>query len=755
MGNNVTLIPKQPARHSLLTNVENVVYMPLASEHSHGIVKIGNGLNITSGGLLSIDFTKGWFGQVDNDIVALSNDVDYLKTANRDLSVKINSLTVEMSSVKADISELPNVYQKQNDLTLLTVNKTIVGGINELKTHTQTNSNDISAIELDLSDVKTSYATKTYVNSLYGTVSMGGHKSVVFDTRQEFVDWLDGTFTRTDNLNPSLLNVGDMVLIVEMGVPDYWVKFKNDPMTLADFAEYEAKIEIPEVTYDGISITKNQKGEFQAVALKDGFTKISDQITVSDFDGAVYLPVDSYKELLEYGSISVGDEQVLFDNDTIYVTPYDEDQDIEELDNRVEILENNALMNSDTIIFAESERQKSKNLYNKDAILLKKALRGNDGVIADNDNFFVSNDMFVKGLANIVMSGGISSNDYFIFYDENFVMIGNLHRTGDNIVLDVPSNAVYARFECKIENVNNNIQVESGLVATDYQPYNGQITHNGYKPVVFAESERQKSKNLFNINTNDYYLINSTISREDNIITATSTGAGLARWVLKVENLIVGKTYTLSVDNITKINEGVAKLHIGNTENPDVSEYGFLNSDNLTLTFVATSSILYIKAYVTYDTEIRGTQITNLMLEEGSIATEYQPYNGSIVHEKDIDLKENLFDIDSSINIESAIITTLKEFFDLFNLDKSATYYGAIGEYDNTTLKTLLGNPSGFGVYTRCVIKLEMQGAMPYERRTTYKVLALDSSSKKIAIGYIWKSNDDVVYFTGWTIIGG
>lgn len=640
MANNVTLIPKQPARHSLLTNVENIVYMPLASKHSHGIVKIGNGLDITSDGLLSIDFTKDWFVQVDNNIVALSNDVDYLKTANRDLSGKINSLTVEMSNVKANISELPNVYQKQNDLTLLTVNKTIVGGINELKTHTQTNSNDISAIELDLSNVKTSYATKNYVNSLYGTVSMGGHKSVVFDTRQEFVDWLDGAFTREDNLTPSLLNVGDMILIVEMGVPDYWVKFKTDPMTLADFAEYEAKIEIPEVTYDGISITKNQKGEFQAVALKDGFTKISDKITVSDFDGAVYLPVNSYKELLEYGSISVGDEQILFDNDTIYVTPYDEDQDIEELDNRVEILENNTLMTSDAIIFAESERQKSKNLliwenlvigdagsnvqidgngqfsfngtfyyadvrlldtsfikinqeytfsefvssytivdgdvvfgevvirytdgnhfvrafnttpntrcgvsftpkkevsaidirflrkndntstltgvvkdlmicegtdtdyqpyngpithnndapvvfaeserqksknlYDKDDILLNKALSGSSGAIADNNNYFVSNDMIVKGLSNIVMSGGISSNDYFIFYDENFVMIGDLHRTGDNVVLEVPSNAVYARFECKIENANNNIQVESGLVATEYQQYNGAILH--------------------------------------------------------------------------------------------------------------------------------------------------------------------------------------------------------------------------------------------------------------------------------------
>ena len=41
-------------------------------------------------------------------------------------------------------------------------------------------------------------------------------------------------------------------------------------------------------------------------------------------------------------------------------------------------------------------------------------------------------------------------------------------------------------------------QIEEGSVATDYQPYYGQITHNGDKEIEFAESERQKSKNLLN-----------------------------------------------------------------------------------------------------------------------------------------------------------------------------------------------------------------------------------------------------------------
>lgn len=353
MGNNVTLIPKQPARHSLLTNVENVVYMPMASRHSHGIVKIGNGLNITSDGLLSVDVNSEWYATI-------RGDVDQLKLSVQDLKTDVDTALMEVSDIDEKLSDIENgtklisVYQTKQDSGLVTINKTVVGGINEIKNQTTLNINNLESVKNELTGVKRDYATLKYVDDLYANISMGGSKSYVFETREQFISWLDGAYKREDSFKPELLNIGDIVLIEEMGVPDYWVKSKSSPMTINDFREYEAKIDVPEVKLDEDSVTKNLNDEIQAVKLKNAFKVIDTEISYKDFQGMTYVTEQQYQELVAYGQIEVDGQTIVYDDNTIYITP-DETEAQSLTFNGTSVLTSNEKFNSHVHIMVEFE----------------------------------------------------------------------------------------------------------------------------------------------------------------------------------------------------------------------------------------------------------------------------------------------------------------------------------------------------------------------------------------------------------------
>lgn len=130
--------------------------------------------------------------------------------------------------------------------------------------------------------------------------------------------------------------------------------------------------------------------------------------------------------------------------------------------------------------FAESERQKSKNLFDKNAVRMYKSMYGgtgnsNCGDLATHSGYFVSDDIYVYGLSNIILSGSIGDNNVSVFLDENKVPFRVDNRVSDLKIntFSVPEDAYYFRFECPITHINNNIQLEEGTVATDYQPYNG------------------------------------------------------------------------------------------------------------------------------------------------------------------------------------------------------------------------------------------------------------------------------------------
>ena len=143
-------------------------------------------------------------------------------------------------------------------------------GIMSIESKAEGTNNDTIRLVFDATRSKLTYnktsdityngevATQPYVDNksvadrLYVDTKITEVKKAVpyaFDTFMNFIDWLAGTYVREDGAVPSDLNIGDDVLIVEDGVPDYWVKSKSDPMTIDNFAPYESGDYKPTITW--------------------------------------------------------------------------------------------------------------------------------------------------------------------------------------------------------------------------------------------------------------------------------------------------------------------------------------------------------------------------------------------------------------------------------------------------------------------------------------------------------------------------
>jgi hypothetical protein len=163
--------------------------------------------------------------QSSGDIAELRTDVD-------ELLLDVNELKLDNENNKEDIG---NLQQRVGDLE---------PQVNTNTENIRTNKLDINSVQGEVAGIKVDYATKTYVQNLYAELEIGGHKSLVFDTKQQFLDWLAGTYQRPDGVLPSNLIIGDIILLKEKNVPDYWVSSISSPMTINNFTEYEVKIDV-------------------------------------------------------------------------------------------------------------------------------------------------------------------------------------------------------------------------------------------------------------------------------------------------------------------------------------------------------------------------------------------------------------------------------------------------------------------------------------------------------------------------------
>lgn len=196
--------------------------------------------------------------KVDKNSIQFKNDRVATET---DVNKKVNKETVR------DVNYNLTPGGKFNGTVTNTFN---TEGIMSIESKAEGSKNDTIKLEFDATRSKLTYnktsdityngevATKPYVDNkstadrLYTDTKITEVKKAVpyaFDTLMNFIDWLAGSYIREDNAVPSDLNIGDDILIVEEGTPDYWVKSKSTPMTIDNFAPYESGDYKPTITW--------------------------------------------------------------------------------------------------------------------------------------------------------------------------------------------------------------------------------------------------------------------------------------------------------------------------------------------------------------------------------------------------------------------------------------------------------------------------------------------------------------------------
>ena len=328
--------------------------------------------------------------------------------------------------------------------------------------------------------------------------------------------------------------------------------------------------------------------------------------------------------------------------------------------------------------FAESERQKSKNLcclknesetvagvtmiYDSinQTIELNGTSTGDINIMSNIRNILpiISNSLGKTYSFTILKESGNFSENFGAYlgsldsdiWSDRFTLWVDKVNTISSRTFTVSTNHtydtlfVYLLKGTVVNNLKLKVQLEEGSVATDYQPYNGQITHNGDPAVEFAESERQKSKNLFKSNfwnkSSNIYEVNGitfTYNPNDYSITINGTATARALCYLNPDALSNIKIGTYTFSGFSKKTDYSVYIQSYNEVDGKYPVLLYSDSDFITLTFNIMPK--FTDLYISVDA---GIVVDNLVLklqaEEGSVATDYQPYNGAIVHEKEIEI---------------------------------------------------------------------------------------------------------------------
>ena len=233
---------------------------------------------------------------------------------------------------------------------------------------------------------------------------------------------------------------------------------------------------------------------------------------------------------------------------------------------------------------------------------------------------------FMKGATSPLTIGDLMSvskysaeTGYLFFSKMIFVETSDIN----GFVL-TPANITASQL-AEIIDTNGNLVVSLDNTGTKLSFY---LSTDTVLTLAFAESERQKSKNLFPY---------ETVSGNNNIE--------------KYFNTLPAGTYTLSaiVSSTSPDTKCLVEVYYNDT---------YIGFYNLTKSTIRTSETVTINSsfnkllfysgvsnYNNYD-----YTFSQVQLEEGSVATDYQPYNGAIVHEKeiaDVEHIETIYDINT------------------------------------------------------------------------------------------------------------
>ena len=163
---------------------------------------------------------------------------------------------------------------------------------------------------------------------------------------------------------------------------------------------------------------------------------------------------------------------------------------------------------------------------------------------------------------------------------------------------------------------------------------------NTNEAVQFAEDERQKSKNLFDYTKAYGYSASSTNNDGSFNINVENFYYAEIRYKLEMK---IGQAYSFSAyinsftsSSSSQVNFSARFIYTDGTG--DEAQTQALIGQRVSFTLTPAKEVDYIlfRLLRTSEKVNMSGVVSDIQIEEGSIATDYQPYNGAIVHEKQL-----------------------------------------------------------------------------------------------------------------------
>lgn len=309
--------------------------------------------------------------------------------------------------------------------------------------------------------------------------------------------------------------------------------------------------------------------------------------------------------------------------------------------------------------FAQEEYNKSKNLFNGN-------LQYGAWIFADGNYTWTEEYRCSTNYIEVVPGSTITlsaKGNYteggsgFVFYN-NGSYVGYADHT---FTATVPANANQVLFNIFIGSNSFNltdIQLEYGNVVTPYQSYNSS-SHITNPQADFLKEEYNKSANLLNITSGKANGLSYSIS--GNSLRLYGATDAYATYQIDLSHL-KGQEVTLSIGSVNVVSGIPFVVFYADTDIfNEVASNGFTK----TFTVPTNANTIVLSFYANRGSTTGDITLTNIMLNKGSSALPFQPYQGGeIIHREDI-AKVTLFE--GSTN-ESLTLTDNVENYDYIKI---------------------------------------------------------------------------------------
>lgn len=144
-----------------------------------------------------------------------------------------------------------------------------------------------------------------------------------------------------------------------------------------------------------------------------------------------------------------------------------------------DIIDNQDKNNQEVVdsIKGECHEERTKNLFDKDSVNEGYELQSSDGSMTSNSAWYVSDYIPVTPNTTYYLSGNRTFGSTNAFYDKDKKFIAYTSAIVGRFT--APSNAYYVRFNGRLNELDNNIQLEEGSFATSYEPFYKEVCKGG------------------------------------------------------------------------------------------------------------------------------------------------------------------------------------------------------------------------------------------------------------------------------------